>query len=247
MTAVYGDDGLVAKHSYTNDRTLIAETTLVTSGDDAVSAGDTVRFIVDGYYWGDPIVLTQADIDRGVLAVAAPELSYGEHWFRFDPIDQAGNSANGANYWPFTVSERLAPQIVGVADDVAPQTGQVPELGFTNDTVLGRHPLSAGTTVVYAPYVIHHQSGVYDRPDHFDPDRWDPARPQPPRHSYIPFGGGARKCIGDEFGTIQATLVLATVLAHWRLEHVPGPPVRPTLSIVPGPGNLRMRVTRRSA
>jgi cytochrome P450 len=117
----------------------------------------------------------------------------------------------------------------------------------TSDTVLGRHPLSAGTTVVYAPYVIHHQSGVYDRPDHFDPDRWDPARPQPPRHSYIPFGGGARKCIGDEFGTVQATLVLATVLAHWSLEHVPGPPVRPTLSIVPGPGNLRMRATRRDA
>ncbi|MCP3819385.1 cytochrome P450 [Streptomyces sp. A3M-1-3] len=117
----------------------------------------------------------------------------------------------------------------------------------TSDTALGRHLLPAGTTVVYAPYVIHHQSGVYDHPDRFDPDRWDPARPQPPRHSYIPFGGGARKCIGDEFGTIQATLVLATVLAHWRLEHVPGPPIRPTLTIVPGPGNLRMRATRRTS
>jgi hypothetical protein len=136
VTAVYSDDGLVAKHSYTNDRTLVAETTLVTSGDFAVSAGDTVRFIVDGYYWGDPIVLTQADIDRGVLTVAAPELSYGDHWFRFDPIDQAGNSAGSANYWPFTVSERLAPQIVSVTDDVSPQTGEVPEQGFTNDTVL---------------------------------------------------------------------------------------------------------------
>jgi cytochrome P450 len=116
----------------------------------------------------------------------------------------------------------------------------------TCDTVLGRHSLAAGTTVVYTPYVIHHQSSVYDDPDCFVPDRWDPARPQPPRHSYIPFGGGARKCIGDQFATIQATLILATVVAHWRLEHVPGPPIRPTLSIVPGPRNLRMRATRRT-
>ncbi|MFF8392685.1 cytochrome P450 [Streptomyces sp. NPDC016172] len=117
----------------------------------------------------------------------------------------------------------------------------------TSDTRLGRYTLSAGTTVVYAPFVIHHQKEVYEHPDRFDPDRWDTARPQPPRHSYIPFGGGARKCIGDEFGTLQATLVLATVLARWRLDHVPGPPVRPTLSIVPGPGNLRMRATMRTS
>ncbi|WP_395673907.1 Calx-beta domain-containing protein [Phenylobacterium sp.] len=136
VTAVYSDGGLVAKHTFTNDRTLVAETQLVTDGPYAVQAGDQVRFIIDGAYWGEPITLTAEDIARGALRVSAPELSYGAHWFRFDPIDAAGNSANSANYWPFTISERLAPEIVAVTDDVAPQTGDVPEAGFTNDTVL---------------------------------------------------------------------------------------------------------------
>ena len=53
----------------------------------------------------------------------------------------------------------------------------------------------------------------------FRPDRWngDLAR-QLPRFAYLPFGGGPRICIGNRFATMEAILILATVIQRFRLE-----------------------------
>jgi cytochrome P450 len=115
----------------------------------------------------------------------------------------------------------------------------------TADTRLGRHLLPAGTNVVYSPYLIHHRPDLYDQPETFDPDRWDPIRPQPPRHAFIPFATGARKCIGDTFAMIEATFALATITARWDLQHLPGHHVRPALGTVLRPRELQMRATPR--
>ncbi len=160
VTAVYSDDGLTPKHAVTNDRTLVAETRLVTDGPYAVAVGDQVRFIIDGAYWGEPIILTQENIESGTLRVVAPELGYGAHWFRFEPIDAAGNGANSANYWPFTISDRLAPEIVAVTDDTAPQTGNVPDGGFTNDTTLDVRVSLADTLAKAGDHLILTARGV---------------------------------------------------------------------------------------
>ncbi|MGI5254386.1 cytochrome P450 [Actinacidiphila glaucinigra] len=111
------------------------------------------------------------------------------------------------------------------------------------DTELGGHPLPAGATVAY---LIHHRPDPYDNPEAFDPDRWDPRRPQPPRHALIPFAAGARKCIGDTFATIEATLALATIAARWRLAHLPGRRTRPALAMTLRPRDLRMRAQPRT-
>ncbi|MFH8680802.1 cytochrome P450 [Streptomyces lydicus] len=116
----------------------------------------------------------------------------------------------------------------------------------TQDTQLGRHPLPAGTSLAYSPYLIHHRPDLYTDPDTFDPDRWDPRRPQPPRNAFISFATGARKCIGDTFAMAEATLALATITARWRLKHLPGHHrTRPVLEASIGPGELRMRPTPR--
>ncbi|MDT3396011.1 cytochrome P450 [Streptomyces sp. B1866] len=116
----------------------------------------------------------------------------------------------------------------------------------TADTRLGGHLLPAGTTVAYSAYLIHHRPDLYDRPEVFDPDRWDPGRPQPPRHAYLPFSTGARKCVGDTFGMNEATLALATITARWRLTHSPGHQARPVPRTTLRPRGLRMRVTPRT-
>nr|WP_221468373.1 cytochrome P450 [Saccharopolyspora phatthalungensis] len=67
---------------------------------------------------------------------------------------------------------------------------------MTQDTELGGKPLLAGTTIAFSPYLIHHRRDLYPEPDRFDPDRW--LNP-PDRSAYLPFGGSARKCIGDRF------------------------------------------------
>ena len=114
------------------------------------------------------------------------------------------------------------------------------------DTVLGGHRLAAGTTVFYSPYALHHRGDLFDDPERFDPDRWDDARrPQPPRHAYLPFGAGARKCIGDQFALKEATLALAALTARWHLHPVAGRPVTAYPGLELRPRGLRLRVTAR--
>lgn len=91
----------------------------------------------------------------------------------------------------------------------------------TADTDLGGYRLPAGTSVAYSPYLIHHRPDLHHAPEAFTPDRWAAPHPQPPRHAFLPFAAGARKCIGDSFSMIEATLALATIAARWRLEPTP--------------------------
>jgi cytochrome P450 len=116
----------------------------------------------------------------------------------------------------------------------------------TSDTRLGGHDLPAGTTLVYSPYLLHRRGDLHPDPDRFDPDRWDSShRPAPPRDAFVPFGNGARKCIGDQFALTQATITLATISARWRLEALTGPPIRATGGLLLKPKGLQMRVTAR--
>ncbi|MFJ2095505.1 cytochrome P450 [Streptomyces sp. NPDC087901] len=116
----------------------------------------------------------------------------------------------------------------------------------TGDTELGGLRIPAGTTLIYSPYLIHHRSDVYPNPDQFDPDRWtDDETANKFRGSLIPFGGGARKCIGDTFAITQATLALASITARWHLEAVENSRVRPVIRATLGPGGLRMRCVAR--
>ncbi|MFD5419119.1 cytochrome P450 [Streptomyces sp. NPDC127069] len=118
----------------------------------------------------------------------------------------------------------------------------------TADTEISGHPVQTGTTVIYSPYLIHHRPDLHPDPGHYDPDRWAPERPQPPRQAFVPFGTGARKCIGEQFGLIEATLALATITSHWHLRPLPGAGrVRPKLVATLIPRGLRLQATARTA
>lgn len=116
----------------------------------------------------------------------------------------------------------------------------------TTDTQLGGHPVPAGTTVVYSPYLIQH-SNLYSDPERFDPDRWDSRHTiPPPRGAFLAFSAGARKCLGDTFAMTEATLALAAIASRWRLRPVLGQHVRTTVDTTLRPRGLRMRVEARS-
>jgi cytochrome P450 len=89
----------------------------------------------------------------------------------------------------------------------------------------------AGASVVVSPWLIHRHRELWARPDEFDPDRFAegaaepegaPAPRESQRRAYLPFGMGPRVCIGATFALQEATLVLATLAAHFRFEPVPG-------------------------
>ncbi|MGA4837678.1 cytochrome P450 [Streptomyces sp. G45] len=107
--------------------------------------------------------------------------------------------------------------------------------------------LPPGSTVVITPVPTHRSAALYDRPDAFDPDRWTPDRAaRLPRGAYVGFGAGARKCIGDAFGTTECVLALATVLSRWDVTPVPGADLRPyPLAAFHRPRRLSLRLTRR--
>ncbi|MFJ9897706.1 cytochrome P450 [Streptomyces sp. NPDC091280] len=113
---------------------------------------------------------------------------------------------------------------------------------FTRTTVesteLAGRELPAGTDILISPYVLHHNPALFTDPESFDPDRWLPARAEDvTRGSYLPFGAGSRKCIGDVFGMTEATLALASIAARWRLRPVPHTTIRPRphMSLSSGP------------
>ncbi|WP_280466423.1 cytochrome P450 [Nocardia brasiliensis] len=116
----------------------------------------------------------------------------------------------------------------------------------TDDTQLGGHFVPAGTTVVYSPYLLQHRGDLYPDPDRFDPDRWarDQAVPAP-NNAFVAFGGGPRKCLGDQFSTAEAVLVLATIASKWQLRHLDGRPIRPGFDANLRPRGLRMRAVAR--
>jgi pentalenene oxygenase len=117
----------------------------------------------------------------------------------------------------------------------------------TSDTHLGDYRIPAGATVIFSPYLIHRQPDLYPDPERFDPDRWLPEHAKAIRRdAYIPFGGGARKCLGDHFGVTEAVLALATITANWRMERLPGMRVRPAVAASLRPRGLRLRVTART-
>ncbi len=98
----------------------------------------------------------------------------------------------------------------------------------------------AGTTVLISPLLLHRRAEFFPSPDRFDPDRWLAAEPAP--FAYLPFGAGARRCIGNEFALSEATVVLAAVGRRWSFALEPGVEVRtaPLVTLRPaGPVPVR--------
>jgi cytochrome P450 len=116
------------------------------------------------------------------------------------------------------------------------------------DHSFGRFVVPVGTTVVTSPYVIHRDARWHPDPRRFDPDRFAPERRAAwEAFAYFPFGGGPKRCLGDEFAPFEALLLLASVGRRWRLRPVEGPWVRPAVKATLRPaGGLRLRLERRA-
>jgi cytochrome P450 len=77
-----------------------------------------------------------------------------------------------------------------------------------------------GITVFAAPLLLHRRAEFFADPNRFDPDRW--LGPEPEPFAYVPFGGGARRCIGEEFALRETATVLQALLERFRFELAPG-------------------------
>jgi cytochrome P450 len=67
-----------------------------------------------------------------------------------------------------------------------------------------------GVCLVAHAYLIHHDPAIYPDPYAFRPERF--LEQQPGTYTWIPFGGGRRRCLGAAFATVEMKVVLRTVL-----------------------------------
>ncbi|WP_062908282.1 cytochrome P450, partial [Mycobacterium avium] len=82
------------------------------------------------------------------------------------------------------------------------------------DTAIDGHYIPRDTLVAITPAVNHFVREVWHNPDRFDPLRFDDPRREDQAHrfAWLPFGGGAHKCIGMHFGTLEVKAILHQML-----------------------------------
>jgi cytochrome P450 len=97
------------------------------------------------------------------------------------------------------------------------------------------HRLPAGTVICPCIYLVHRRPDVYPDPYAFRPERFIERPPE--TYTWLPFGGGVRRCIGARFATYEMRVVLHAVVERLRLaaSEPAGEPVR-RRSIVLAPG-----------
>jgi cytochrome P450 len=108
-----------------------------------------------------------------------------------------------------------------------------------------------GACLVPCGYLLHHDPALYPDPYAFLPERWldrEGAVRKPGTYTWIPFGGGRRRCLGASFALLEMKIVLATLLCARELEPLDGRmelPRRRNITIKPALGGRAWLKPRR--
>jgi cytochrome P450 family 138 len=89
---------------------------------------------------------------------------------------------------------------------------------------LGGYELPPETKVLLAACLTHYDPNLFAAPDRFDPDRFLDTLPD--TYSWIPFGGGVRRCIGATFAHMEMDVVLRVLLQRVALQPSDAPDER---------------------
>ena len=93
---------------------------------------------------------------------------------------------------------------------------EVEMLGYT---------LKPGTVIMGAMYLTHQREDLYPNHSEFKPDRFLERQYSP--YEFIPFGGGARRCLGEALAQFEMKLVIATIMSHYQLALGDSRPEKP--------------------
>jgi cytochrome P450 family 135 len=84
----------------------------------------------------------------------------------------------------------------------------------------GGRLLPAGVSIVPSIYLVQHRADIYPRPDEFLPERFIEAEggKAPGTYTWIPFGGGVRRCLGAAFAQFEMETVLRELVLRRELS-----------------------------
>lgn len=120
------------------------------------------------------------------------------------------------------------------------------------EDVVGSYPIKRGEDIFISVWNLHRCPNHWEEADRFNPERWPLDGPNPndtnQNFSYLPFGGGPRKCVGDMFATFENLVAVAMLVRRFDFQMALGaPPVKMTTgATIHTTEGLKMTVTRRT-
>lgn len=114
---------------------------------------------------------------------------------------------SGDSYLTATIQEilRLRP----VLPNVEPRY-------LVKPATVGGWDYPAGVALMVTPYMTHHNPEIYPDPFAFKPERF--LRTSPGTYTWIPFGGGRRRCLGASFALQEMKVVVPEVLRQFEIR-----------------------------
>jgi cytochrome P450 len=102
--------------------------------------------------------------------------------------------------------------------------------------------IPANSLVIVSPWLVHRNPKAWENPNAFIPDRFQAGSPQ---LGYIPFGAGARLCIGKEMARLEGSKILAHLASTWNIEaiHNSAVPIDASVTLRPTSG-MPVRISR---
>lgn len=95
---------------------------------------------------------------------------------------------------------------------------------LTEPVELGGYELPAGAAVVPAIHLVHRDPRIYPEPASFIPERF--LEEPPGTYTWIPFGGGVRRCLGAAFAQFEMTVVLRELVKRHQIRPADPAPER---------------------
>jgi cytochrome P450 len=170
---------------------------------------------------GSPMSKQELRDELMTLLVAGHETTASELAWAFERLGRTPQVArrlaaeidygDGDAYLTATVQETLRrrPVLPNAAPRLVKQSVEIG--GF-------RYP--EGVCLAANSYLIHHDPAIHRDPYEFRPERF--LNEPPGTYTWIPFGGGRRRCLGASFAMLEMKVVLRAVLARADVESGPG-------------------------
>jgi cytochrome P450 len=182
-------------------------------------------------------------------------------------------SSNGLSWLLYLLSsrpdclERVRQEFDSVLGDAPLSHADVPKFEFTTQVIqeglrlyppfwmidreavaddrAGDIDIPRGSTVIVYVYGAHHASLYWENPESFEPERFVKATEKlRTPFTYLPFGGGPRVCIGNQYAMLQILMILSDLLRKYDFQLTPGQAIeaRPMVILRPKHG-IRMNFT----
>jgi cytochrome P450 len=143
-----------------------------------------------------------------------------------DPASQEAVAAEGAGGASDVERLKFTRAAIDETMRLYPPAFAIARAAYAADTVAGL-PIRKNDIILIAPWLLHRHEKLWRDPNAFIPQRFMSPAPPPDRFAYLPFGVGARVCIGAHFALVEATLALARIIGAFRVTLVDKEPVMP--------------------